>query len=126
MFGLLVGALQLFLLLNAFLRSIGGKWTLGAIAGITRVVLLIAITMATARIRIAGAEPSSGYAIAMFGGPALSFLMVVLAFRRRRAQPAGSEAKTLADKVVTAWIGAAVIDAMFVAVTIAAIVISRK
>lgn len=126
MFGLFVGALQLFLLLNACIRSVGGKWGIGAILGVTRTVLLLALTMATARIRLAGAEPSTGYVIAMFAGPAISFAALALAFRRRRTMPAGSEAETAAGKVVTAWIGAAVIDALFVVVAIAALTISRS
>jgi len=123
-FGLFVGALQLFLLVNACLRSIGGKWAVGAIGGLTRTVLLLALTMATARIRLAGAQPSPGYAVAMFTGPAISFVTLALAFRRRRGMPAGSEAETAADKVVTAWIAAGVIDAMFLVIAIAAISMS--
>lgn len=125
MFGLFIGALQLFLLINASLRSVGSKWGVGAIAGVTRTVLLLALTMATTRIRLAGAEASTGYVVAMFAGPLISFVALALAFRRRWAAAAGSEAETAADKVVTAWIGAAVIDAMFLVIAFAAIAINR-
>lgn len=122
-FALFVGAFQLFVLLNACIRSVAGKWVLGSIGGVTRTLLLIALTMANARIRIAGAEPSSAFYVALYAGPALSVLLLALALRRRSRMPAGSEAETAADKIVKGWIGVAVIDGMFVVIGLAARVI---
>ena len=120
MFGLLVGALHLFLTVNACLRSFAGRWLLGGIGAIVRIFLMIAVTMASARIRGAGAEPSTGFFVALVVSPLLSFVLLGLAYHRRTRLPAGSEAETIADKVVTAWIAVAVIDAMFVVIGLGA------
>lgn len=119
MLGLLVGALHLFLTVNACLRSFAGKWVVGGIAAVVRIFLMIAITMASARIRGAGAEPSTGFYVALWVAPLLSFVLLGLAYRRRTKLPAGSEAEAIADKVVTAWIAVAVVDAMFVVIGLA-------
>ena len=119
MLGLLVGALHLLLTVNACLRSFAGKWLLGGLGAIVRIFLLIAVTMASARIRGAGAEPSTGFYVALWVSPLLSFVLLALAYRRRTQLPAGSEAESIADKVVTGWLAVAVIDAMFVAVGVA-------
>lgn len=124
MFGLLVGALHLFLTVNACLRSFAGKWVLGGIGAIVRVFLMIAVTMASARIRGAGAEPSSAFYVALWVSPLISFVLLGLAYRRRTMLPTGSDAEAIADKVVTAWIAVAVIDAMFVVIGLASRVIA--
>lgn len=124
MFGLLVGALHLFLTVNACLRSFAGKWLLGGIGAVVRVFLMIAVTMASARIRGAGAEASTAFYVALWVSPLISFLLLGLAYRRRTRLPAGSEAEAIADKVVTSWIAVAVIDAMFVVIGLASRVIA--
>jgi hypothetical protein len=118
-FGLLVGALHLFLTVNACLRSFAGRWVLGGVGAIVRVFLMIAVTMASARIRGAGAEPSTAFFVALVLSPLLSFVLLGLAYYRRTRLPAGSEAETTADKIVTSWIAVAVIDAMFVVIGLA-------
>ena len=124
MFGLLVVALHLFLTVNACLRSFAGKWLLGGIGAVVRVFLMIAVTMASARIRGAGAEASTAFYVALWVSPLISFLLLGLAYRRRTRLPAGSEAEAIADKVVTSWIAVAVIDAMFVVIGLASRVIA--
>ena len=119
MFGLLVGALHLFLTVNACLRSFAGRWTIGGVGAIVRVFLMIAVTMASARIRGAGAEPSTAFFVALVVSPLLSFVLLGLAYRRRTRLPAGSEAEAVADKIVTSWIAVAVIDAMLVVIGLA-------
>ncbi len=120
MLGLLVGALHLFLALNACLRSFAGKWLLGGIGALVRIFLMIAVTMASARIRGAGAVPSTGFFVALIVSPLLSFVLLAVAYRRRTKLPAGSEAEVIADKIVTSWIAVAVIDAMFVIIGLVA------
>ena len=124
MFGLLVGALHLFLMVNACLRSFAGKWVVGGVGAVVRIFLMIAVTMASARIRGAGAEPSPAFYVALWLSPLLSFVLLGLAYRRRTKLPAGSEAESIADKVVTSWIAVAVIDAMFVVIGLASRVIA--
>lgn len=119
MLGLFVGAFQLFVMVNACVRSIAGKWLLGSLGGVLRTFLLIAVTMASARIRVAGAEPTPAFTVALYGGPALSLLLLGLAFHRRRAMPAGSEAEGAADKIVKSWLAVVVIDAMFLVIGLA-------
>jgi hypothetical protein len=120
MLGLLAGALHLLLTVNACLRSFAGKWVLGGIGAIVRIFLLLAVTMATARIRGAGAEPSTGFYVALWASPLLSLTLLGLAYRRRTQLPAGSEAEEVADKIVTGWLAVVVLDAMFVVVGVAA------
>jgi hypothetical protein len=117
--GLLVGALHLFLTVNACLRSFAGKWVLGGLAAIVRIFLMIAVTMASARIRGAGAEASTAFYVALWASPLLSFVLLALAYRRRTTLASGSEAEAVADKIVTAWIAVAVLDAMFVVIGLA-------
>ncbi len=119
MLGLLVGALHLLLTLNACLRSFAGKWVVGALAAVVRVFLMLAVTMASARIRGAGAEASTAFYVALWVSPLLSFVMLALAYRRRTQLPSGSDAEAVADKVVTSWIAVAVLDAMFVVIGLA-------
>ena len=119
MFGLLVGALHLFLTVNACLRSLAAKWLLGGIGAVVRVFLMIAVTMASARIRGAGAEPSTAFYVALWVSPLLSFVLLGLAHRRRARLPAGSEAESVARKVVTSWIAVAAIDAILVVIGLA-------
>ena len=126
MFGLLVGALHLFLTVNACLRSFAGRWVVGGVGAVVRVFLMIAVTMASARIRGAGAEPSTAFYVALWVSPLLSFVLLGLAYRRRTRLPAGSEAEAIADKVVTSWIAVAVIDAMFVIIGLASRVIAAR
>jgi hypothetical protein len=118
--GLFIGALQLFVTLNACIRSVAGKWLLGSIGGVTRTFLLMAITMASARMRIAGAEPSPAFSVALYAGPVISVLVLLLALRRRRKMPAGSEAETAADKSVKGWMGVVVIDGALLAIGVGA------
>jgi hypothetical protein len=118
-FGLFVGAFQLFIMVNACVRSIAGKWLLGSLGALLRTFLLIAVTMASARIRAGAAEPSAGFSVALFGGPALSLALLLLAFHRKRSMPAGSEGETAAGRLVTSWIAVAVIDAIFMLVGLA-------
>ncbi len=124
MLGLLIGTVHLLLMLNACVRSIAGKWALGGIAAVARTTLLVAITMAGARIRLAGAAPTPAFTVGLYAGPALTVVFFALAYRRRRNMPAGSEAETAAESIVRAWLAAAVIDLMFVVVNVAAYLIS--
>lgn len=124
MIGLLIGTFHLLVILNACVRSIAGKWAVGSIAAVARTFLLIAITMAAARIRLAGAQPTAGLMFAVYAGPAMSFIVLGLAFLRRRKTVAGSEAEIGAEKIVRAWLAAAIFDAIFVVVNVGARVIS--
>lgn len=115
-FGLFVGAFQLFLMVNACVRSIAGTWLFGSVAGLFRAFLLVAITMASARIRGAGFEPSSGYYIALYAGPALSVVLVALAYRRKAAEVAQqrSEGASAADTIMKSWLAVTAMDATFI------------
>lgn len=111
-------------MLNACVRSIAGKWVLGSIAAVARITLLVALTMAGSRIRVAGATPTPAFEVALYAGPALTVVALVLAFRRRRDMPAGSDREATAESIARAWLAAAVIDLMFVVVNVAARIIS--
>lgn len=126
MIGLLIGTFHLLVMLNACVRSIAGKWAIGSIAAVTRTFLLIAITMAAARIRVVGAQPTPGLMVAVYAGPAITFIVLALAFVRRRKTAAGSEAEGAAEKIVRAWLAAAIFDAIFVVVNVGARVVSSS
>lgn len=119
MFGLLLGALHLFLTVNACLRSFAAKWLLGGIGAVARIFLMIAVTMASARIRGAGAEPSTAFYVALWASPLLSFVLLGLAHLRRTRLAAGSETEVVASKVVTSWIAVATMDGVLVAIGLA-------
>ena len=119
MFGLLLGALHLFLTVNACLRSFAAKWLVGGIGAVVRVFLIIAVGMASARIRGAGAEPSTAFYVALWVSPLLSGVLLGLAYLRRTKLPAGSEDAAVAGKVVTSWIAVSAIDALLVLVGLA-------
>ncbi|WP_146649249.1 hypothetical protein [Labilithrix luteola] len=114
MFGLLLGALQLFALVNASVRSIAGKWMVGTVGAVVRIFLLFAVTMANARIRGAGAEPSQGYFVALYLSPALSFVIGVLSLLRQRKETAGTEAASAARQTTVAWFVVTAVDIVFV------------
>lgn len=114
-FGLLLGALQLFALVNASVRSIAGKWLVGTLGAVVRIFLLFAVTMANARIRGAGAEPSQGYFVALYLGPGLSFLLGVLALLRQRKEAPGTESASAAKQTTIAWFVVTAVDVIFVA-----------
>ena len=121
MLGLFIGTVHLFLMLNAGVRSVAGKWFLGGVAAVARIVLLMALAMAGARIRAGGAEPTSGITVALYAGPALTVVACALAFLRRRrvaAGAAGPEAEKVAVIVMQAWLAAAVMDVIFLVVNI--------
>jgi hypothetical protein len=122
--GLLIGTVHLLLMLNACVRSIAGKWALGSIAAAVRTTLLVALTMAGSRIRTAAAEPTPAFAVALYAGPALTVVVLALAFRRRRNMAADSEAEATAESIVRAWLAAAIIDVLFVVVNVAARIIA--
>lgn len=115
MFRLLVGALQLFVLVIVCVHCVAGRWLIGTLGALVRIVVLMAVAMASARIHTAGAEPSSAYYVALYAGPLLSVVVLVLAHLRRRAMPAG-EAEVAANRLVMSWLAASVVDLMFVVV----------
>jgi hypothetical protein len=119
MLGLFIGAAHLFLMLNAGVRSVAGKWWLGGVAAIARIVLLMALSMAGTRIRSSGAEATSSLTIALYAGPALTVLACALSFlRKRRAEAkAGSEEEArVAKLVMQAWIAVAAMDVIYIVV----------
>jgi hypothetical protein len=118
-FGLFVGAFQLFIMVNACVRSIAGKWLFGSLAGLFRAFLLVAITMASARIRGAGAEPSSAFYAGLYAGPVLSALLSLLAYRRKASEAKGSDAEKSAEVVMKSWLAVTAMDATFIVIGVA-------
>jgi hypothetical protein len=118
MLGLFIGAAHLFLMLNAGVRSVAGKWWLGGVAAIARIVLLMALSMAGTRIRSSGAEATSSLTIALYAGPALTVLACALSFLRKRRAEAGSEEARVATLVMRAWIAVAVMDVIYIVVNV--------
>ncbi len=121
--GLLIGTIHLLVMLNAGVRSIAGKWVLGGIAAVARIVLLMALSMAGARIRMGGAEPTPAITFALYGGPVLTLITFALAWRRGRKAPAGGDGEltVLADVIMRSWRVAAAFDVLFVLVNVARI-----
>lgn len=117
MVGLFLGALHLFLLLNAAIRSVADKWLIGGGAAAVRIVLLMALSMAGARIR-GGAEPTTGATVALYAGPALTAAVLALAFLRKKKTSAGSESERNAQIVMRAWLAVTVIDVAYLVVNV--------
>jgi|GEM_PF-3000570 len=122
--GLFIGAAHLFLMLNAGVRSVAGKWWLGGVVALARIVLLMALSMASARIR-GGAEPSGSITVALYAGPALTVVAFAVAFYRRRKATGSAEAERVGDIVMRAWAAAALMDVIFLVVNIIRITSAR-
>lgn len=105
-------------MLNAGVRSVAGRWVIGSVVAVGRVVLLMALSMAGARIRMGGADPTPAITFALYGGPALTLATFGLALLRRRKAPAGAESRAVADIVMRAWRIAAIFDLLFVLVNV--------
>ncbi len=118
MLGLFLGTVHLLVILNAGVRSVAGRWVLGGVVAVGRVVLLMALSMAGARIRMGGAEPTPAITFALYGGPALTLATFGLAFLRRRKAAADAEARGAADILMRAWRLAAIFDLLFVLVNV--------
>jgi hypothetical protein len=76
----------------------------------------MALSMAGARIRMGGAEPTPAITFALYGGPALTVATFGLAFLRARKAPA--ETQGVADIIMRAWRIAAIFDLLFVIVNV--------
>ncbi len=113
-------------MVNACLRCIGGKWWVGTVGALVRTFLLIAVTMASARMRIAGAEPSAAFSVALFSGPAISLSLTLAAFLRARRREVVSTARAVADPIVTSWGAVAAIDVVFLVVGVAGRLLSTR
>lgn len=116
--GLLIGTVHLLVMLNAGVRSIAGKWVLGGVVAAVRVVVLMALSMAGARIRMGGVEPTPAITFALYGGPALTVATFGLAFYRRRKALAGAGTQDAAEVIMRAWRIAAIFDLLFVIVNV--------
>jgi hypothetical protein len=115
--GLFIGTAHLVVILNATVRSLAGKWGLGAVVAVMRIVLLIALVMANSRIRSGAAEATSALTAALYAGPALSLTASILAFFRRQKLVNGSEDKRTATTVMRAWLTAASVDVLLLVVS---------
>jgi hypothetical protein len=116
--GLFIGAAHLFLMLNAGVRSVAGKWWFGGVIAVARVVLLMALAMASTRIRGGGAEATSGLTVALYAGPVLTVAACAFTFFRRRGLAPDSEDARVATIVARAWLAAAVMDVLFLVVNL--------
>ena len=105
-------------MLNAGVRSVAGRWVLGSVVAVGRVVLLMALSMAGARIRMGGAEPTPAMNFALYGGPALTLATFGLACLRRRKAPPGADTQDAAGVIMRAWRIAAIFDLLFVIVNV--------
>ena len=123
---LFIGTIHLFLMLNAGVRSVAGKFWIGCFVAVARIVLLMAVSMAFTRIRVGGVEATPAITIAIYAGPALTVATCALAYARRRKMAAGSEDDRVAEIVMRAWLAAAVMDVIFVAVNITRIMLARS
>ena len=123
---LFIGTLHLFLMLNAGVRSVGGRFWIGCFVAVSRIVLLMAVSMAFTRIRIGGAEATPAINVALYAGPALTVGTCALAFYRRRQMGADTEQARVAKIVMRAWLAAAVMDVVFVGVNITRIMLARS
>jgi hypothetical protein len=119
--GLFIGAAHLFLMLNAGVRSVAGNWWFGGVVAVARVVLLMALAMATTRIRGGGAEATPGLTVALYAGPALTIAALAFTLLRRRKLAQGapdSDEARVATVVMRAWLAAATMDVIFLVVNL--------
>jgi hypothetical protein len=127
MFGVFVAIVHVLLVLNASLRSTLERFVLGAAAGVLRVVLLGVVTVNAFKATFAttaatSPPPNPALLAALVVGPIVSFVVLVVAYRRMRDVPAALEDR--ASRVFKAWLGVGIIDAMYVVIALAANAIS--
>jgi hypothetical protein len=132
MLGVLVSVLQLFAVINAFVRSLRDRFIAGVAGGLVRALLLVAGTAAALWIRataVSGsgapvpAAPAAMALAATILGPLVAFAALWLAHLRKKDASAAEEERL--GRPFTAWLPVALFDAAFVAMNVFASVISN-
>jgi len=124
--GLFVGSLHLFLLINACVFSLSAAWPAGVIAGALRAFLLVALTMAKTRIRLAGVDPTPAFFAAIGVGPALSTAVAVASQIRLAKMPQSESRRGSVARAAYTWTAAALIDATLFGIAIVSMASQSK
>ena len=127
-FAIFIGTLQLAVTVNAFVRSLKERFSVGWIGAIARAILLIAGGAASLRLSFASMAPTTVAGspdmmrlarvslISTVCGPALSFGVLWLAHRRKRHAPLVDEERL--GRPFDAWLPVALFDAAFVVMSV--------
>lgn len=134
MFAVIVSVVQLFAVVNAFVRSVQERFIVGVACGCLRALLLVAggVGALWARsVRAPGMEapvpPSAATSIALAAvvlGPIVSFAALWLAHRRKKDAPAAEEERL--GRPFGAWLPVALFDAAAVAINVFGWVIANS
>jgi len=130
----LLSFLQVALTIRAIMRSVAERYVLGIVGGLARValmglgavaslgqmsiVMLPGITLKSPATHDPSVLASVGLLLAGVGGPLLTFVVVWTAHRATRDIPAAQEER--ASRPFMAWVPVAVLDAMYLVVSIGA------
>lgn len=131
---MLLSFLQVALTIRAIMRSVAERYVLGIVGGLARValmglgavaslgqmsiVMLPGITLKSPATHDPSVLASVGLLLAGVGGPLLTFVVVWTAHRATRDIPAAQEER--ASRPFMAWVPVAVLDAMYLVVSIGA------
>lgn len=127
--------LHILLCVNAIVRSSRERWMIGVGGGALRIALMVpaivaVLTTPASSLLGFGSHPATvggalGVAllIAAVAGPLVSFGTVAVAWRRTRDVPAAEDER--AGRPLVAWVGVAVLDAIFVVIQLGALYVGR-
>jgi hypothetical protein len=136
---MIISVLHLVLTIRAIVRSISEKFLFGVIGGIGRAALMVlgalmsfqqmsllmlpGFTLRFLPSTFPSALLSAGLLLVALGGPILTFAIVWAAHRRTKNVPAAQEEKV--GRPFMAWVPVAILDAMYLVVSVGAAVISE-
>jgi hypothetical protein len=121
MLSVLLDSIVIFVSALALFRSIGGRFWVGIGAGLVRLGLALAAIPILFLSGFAGGDSASrdfvlAWALVSIGGPALSFVTVIIALTRGWDAPARDEERK--RKPMLAWIAVALLDVVVLLVTV--------
>jgi hypothetical protein len=131
----IVSLLQSVLCVYALVRCARDRWITGLAGGVLRLVLIgiVAFAIVSSPLSMVpgivhGPTVVTGglalaVGVASFAGPLVSFVVILLAWRRTRNLPAAEEQD--ARRPLKAWIPVGMIDAIFVVIQVGALMIGR-
>jgi hypothetical protein len=131
---MIVSLLYLVLIARALVRSFSSRFVFGIVVGLMRVVLMVAalvvclqhgvmIMLPGLTLRSTDSSAVAGSALYAIAGPVLTFALVFASWRRFQNVPAAQE--EMLQRPFAAWLPVGILDAIYVAIAIAAAVIAE-
>jgi multisubunit Na+/H+ antiporter MnhC subunit len=132
-FGIFVSVIQFATIVNAFIKSLGERFTLGAIGALVRAALLILGSAGAVWSRFvsypgsdipAPALASFMVMTAVVLGPMLTGMVLWVAYRRCKDVPAAEEERL--GRPFNAWLPVGLFDAVFVVISVFGLIMASR